>query len=556
MKKYPNIGIPKLSNVEAEKGEVIISPDGITYAIDGKSHAAGGTNIVAEQGAKILSKHVKLPENVVYALTGKEEKKSPSKLIRRTDKYSDILDSTELKYDELTRKTARMMFEKNKAYNDAVFDAQEEFKNSKKRVKGKALMGGPVGFDPFQNVPNFQVIQQPSMGYSTRENGIKTSYFEPFANDPYFTQNIASKRGKKLNSQDKEILRQRQETLSNLRTLYPTYGQQLEREYAKYINKSDALENDIYLKKEIVTADGQRKLLKDATDAEIDASKDIIFTNTRTGGRDIIDFIDAQNQGFYPRLKFQADPVNTPIQPLPSRDPRELPIPTPKLNIPPVNPQTPPEPTKRGLDWQSILNGTQLGLAAADLATLRTKPPYYDYTPSELAYTRFEPVNTKQQERAFNLAAQSLQNSNLPEQVKQAQLADLSAQMRDGINQIDINNYQGDLANDNRNIQLYTQVRNDDIRRQNDSNLRFSQESDRRNYMKDVQKQVLIDKMMNTIQAQVANRLDLALIGDLTRNYEVGSDGKVYYKSNQGGPMSFDQLKAYALPSQQTSSRK
>ncbi|MGL5077862.1 MAG: hypothetical protein ACRDBG_18830, partial [Waterburya sp.] len=282
MKKYPSIRLPKLANIEAEKGEVIVNPDGVTFAIDGQPHSKGGTDILAEYGSKVYSKKLKLPKGVVYSLNGKDEKESPSKLVRRTDSFAEILEDADFyRHDGLRRKTATLMFEKNKAYNETVFQAQEEFKrgkgmkNSSTMAQSGTLIPDPlsdidyfnlqegipfllpqqrtkVGQNPFsfENTKNFAVSDQRSLGMSYADKDNRYFTFRPFADSEYFKTDLQKKRGEKLTPADKEILRRRQEELSNLRTLYPNYGQQLDREFAKFQKKSDLLEKDKFLKKE------------------------------------------------------------------------------------------------------------------------------------------------------------------------------------------------------------------------------------------------------------------------------------------------------------------
>ena len=193
---------------------------------------------------------------------------------------------------------------------------------------------------------------------------------------------------------------------------------------------------------------------------------------------------------------------------------------------------------EKGIDWQSIINGTQIGLSAFDLATTRTKPPYYDFQPTELAYTRFEPINTKASERAFNLQREAIQNSNIPEQQKLALLSSNYGQMAEGVNQVDLTNYQNKLANDNRNVDRYYQARNTDIQRQEASNMKYVAESDRRNAQASMQRQAYVDNIMTVWRTHVNNRRDIGLVNQFSRNFDYNLNSqKVEYQAGQGVPL-------------------
>jgi hypothetical protein len=608
MKEYPLIELPGLDPIEAEKGEVIVNPSGAAYAIGGKSHAQGGTKMVAEPGSYILSKHLKLDRKVVKALGYKEGSASPAELSKKspTDKYLEIMNSEDDdRYDDLAKKTAALMFQKNAARQDMIYEAQEQMK-AKKGMKndlshaqsrlGKFQSGGaidpskvdpnwgpwsndvyggleilatgevinqgvlpqdhsspqPLRKDVFGNAPNFQINNQRTLGWSERDTqGVPTMYSRPFANDPFFSPEMdqARKTGKYTAAQ-KKLLGERQQRLSSLSEQFkarPDEADMIQKEYAKYLKAADSIEQDQFIDKFVIGPDGKEIPLSTASDEQIDQAKGFRYHNKRTGKDDVVDYRDRQNQGFDPVLRYQMNPApldttNLPISRMPVK-----PTQAPNLpNLKSIPSGQAPGEIHKGMDWQSIINGTQIGLLAADLATTRTKPPYYDYAPSEIAYTRFEPINTKQQERAFNIAAEQINNSNMSSQQKAAYLSSMYGQMAGNVNQVDITNYQNKLANDNRNISLYDQRRNTDIQRQQDSNLKYTQEADRRNYQAAAQRQAYMDNMMGIWSDHVANRRDVGLVNQLSRNYDYSfNNEQVDYVPGQGSPVNNSRLKAF-----------
>ena len=563
MKKYPLIELPGLNSIEAEVGEVLVNPDGVTYAIDGKPHSKGGTKMLAESGSYILSHHLKLDNEVVKSLTGVDKKLSPADISKKfdTQKWADILESRDKRYDKLAKDTAALMFSKHSAKQSTIYQAQEQhkakkgMKNDLEDAMSKTMFqsGGGTGStaggtpNPFSNVQGFTVNTDRTLGFSEMVDGVPTMQYFPFANDPYFDIDKETLKGGKLTKDQKKILGDRQMRLSTLQQQFPgEQGIAIDKEYAKYIKAADEIEPDKFIDKFVVSEDGTEIPLATATEAQIDAAKSFRYFNKRTGKNDIVDYRDRQNQGFYPQLSYVQQPAPLDTSNLPIKAQPINSLKAPALNLRKVPVADAPSELKKGVDWQSIVNGTQIGLLAADIAATRTKPPYYDFAASELAYTRFEPINTMQQERAFNIARESIENSNLPQQVKAAQLANMYGTMVEGVNQIDLNNYQNKLANDNRNIQTYTQARNTDILREQDSNMRYVAEADRRNYLASAQRQEYLSNIMDTWSKHVANRRDVRLVNQLSNNYDFNfNTEQVEYVPGQGVPANKNRLQAF-----------
>lgn len=612
MKQYPLVQLPGLSAIIAEKDEILVGPDKVTYEIGGKTHKQGGTKMLAEEGSYILSQHLKLPKKVVKSLGYAEKEMSPAKLSRMSDtsKFKDVMDSKDKRYDELAKKTAAIMFEKNAARQDLIFSAQEDYKQSR-GMKNDADMassnlqkrfesGGSIGpvYDDYtsgvlappqnsnilfgnqtpygfvtdsqaqavaaQQYPGFgKNVQGPvpygdrstnllatdTVGYSTVEGDKRAMYFRPFADDPYFDIQKELLSGGKMTAAQKKMLGERQQRLSTLKTQFPgEQGALIEKEYAKYLRDADKVENDQYLDKFVKLADGSEIPLAGATDAQIDQAMSFRYLNKRTGKPDLVDFRDRQNQGFDPTLRYEQDIPLGNFDPLPQKGlgPVKSTTTSPLLAPKTVDPAQGPGAVKQGTDWQSIINGTQIGLLAADLALTRTKPPYYDYRPSEIAYTRFEALNTKQQERAFNIGRAAIENSNLPPTVKAAQIANMSANMAQGVNEVDSMNYQNKLANDNRNVGVFNQARNFDIQNEQQKNLAYVAEADRRSAQAAEQRQVYLTNIMDVWRGHINNRRDIGLVNQFSRNYDYNLNSQqVEYQQGQGVNPNANRLEGY-----------
>jgi len=132
-------------NIEAEGKEKILTASGILATISGKSHAAGGVPIQAQEGDKLFSQKIKLPKTIVAEILNKKvsqvSKMSPAELAGKypTDKHIDTLNDD--KKDQFAKNTAEINLNKNLATLETIFQAQEKFKQSKGIETGKMMTG-------------------------------------------------------------------------------------------------------------------------------------------------------------------------------------------------------------------------------------------------------------------------------------------------------------------------------------------------------------------------------------------------------------------------------
>lgn len=396
------------------------------------------------------------------------------------------------------------------------------------KVGGKRDLSFVTEQDPMKL---YSFANRDKYGYSM-EDGLVTVRQKPLAGSPYFQQQRDILNSRPLTDTQKKVLAAHQDEISHLERYGTPDGLELGRAVAKYHREADKIEKDRFLTKHIELPDGSQVELINATDDQIQRAVKIRYKNLRTGQDDLVDLRDRQNQGPNPEMLFQAKPSIPTLEKLPSRN-LGLKVPP---GVPPVpTPPTPGVDDKPGMKQTTsvgnLVNGVQIGLLALDLATVRTKPPYYDYRASELAYTRYKPINTKQQERAFNIARESIMNSNLPETVKASQIAGMQASMREGMNQVDLANYQNALQNDNSNINRFFEVRQNDNLREQDANMRFVFEADRRRALADQQRQVYLTNVMDIWRQTVDNNRNLGLVNQLSPNYDYNkANNRVEYQ--------------------------
>jgi hypothetical protein len=593
MKKYPYQNLPGLNNVEVEGGETVSLPDGRTFKFVGRKHNKGGIDVSVPEGSLIFSEKVELPKEVVKNLADMERKMSPAKLSKKydTNTYAERLTDTSGRYDLLDKKTQELMLIKHQMMQENIFSAQEDFKKTKNfRSNGKSKRQ-TNGNSPGNFISNDNIGSAPDV---IAQYGMEVGSLDIFKN-PYGPPNIPFYQGQapyqvaegtpqlllenlgaplpavqnnlldpkyantKLKGQNLQDYKEYQRFLTGDPTVFNKYG--IDNSKIEGVKRLTALN---WLEKQATQTPDKNitgKALingrwEPLTKENVDQATDFNFPGFVDGlpgnGLPGRDYARTSNQ---PHVFYEQNPIETPGLNVDYGQPiSEGYLPTlPKKKFIPLKSdlKSPkffePEEEPKGLDWQRIINGTELGLNALQMANIKVKNPYYQYQPSQLYYTRFEPINTKQQERAYNIAKESIENSNLPELVKKARLADMYAKTVEGINQIDITNAQGNLQNKNQNVQYAREVMNNDIQRRNQANYVYVQEQDRGQENAYNLRQELLGNSLGIWKEHVKNREEVDLINQNFRNFKYLQQGnRVNYLPGQGNNMNFNQLAPYS----------
>lgn len=589
MKEYPFTNLPLLNNSEVEGEETVQMPDGTLYKFEGNKHSRGGIKAFLEDGSRVFSQHLKLDRKTVKDITGKDRSMSPAQLSKKYDPtpYSDILLDRSSRTDDLRKNTAQLMASKHQAMQDVIFNAQEGHKDYNR--KGHFKYGGEKKYQSGGDVTGLSMIvpqQMPMdiqnpwanqgnrlenahniMGMSIPDGRFVRSVYNPLAGHPFLTQGLNKKTGE-FTGPERAIIEDFQTKLS-----YPQreFGlddrstQQFDAQYAQVLRKSMNDDPDKFLEAYIETPNG-RVPVSQATDEQINTGKLIKF-NKRTGMPDLVDGRQGNvgerttNQDAFPTIETvlrHQDPVwdSVPNQ-LPQRGGLEYtrPLPT-KTETPADVIEDKPEVTlpeddkvRVGIDPEQMLLGIQTGMDLLGLASLRRGVPNYQYTPMQAAPVRFDPINRLSQDRGFNIAKEALDKSNLPDEVKQAQLNQLYASNIEGRTQTDLTNYQGNLGVQNQNTQNTVGAINANNQNRNAANQAYLQELSRARYMEAQQKQTYIDSMLERYRGYAENRMNLNLVNQLSRNYDFSPrSGKVNYVEGQGYNEDFGNLSAYQTP--------
>jgi hypothetical protein len=138
------------ATIEAEAGEKIMGQG--LYSIGGKSHAEGGTPIIADQGDFIFSDSTDLafPQELAKMITGKEiakaKSRTPAALADRYKKLNEnMLQAQKGEYDDLNKKTALYNIQNYMKKLGQIAEFQEAMKGYPDGRPEMARLGGKIG---------------------------------------------------------------------------------------------------------------------------------------------------------------------------------------------------------------------------------------------------------------------------------------------------------------------------------------------------------------------------------------------------------------------------
>ena len=194
----------KEANIEAEKGETILKPDGELGKFLGKKHSKtsnAGTPAQVEPGSFIYSDKIKLPKEFGTTVFDKEVNKvskvASGELTLKipTKMYLDVL--RDEKSDERAKNTADIMLKKNLQGLQVVFEAQQMFKEDNGIQEGTMMANGGYlpkaanGNDPYASIRDFVAKYSKNKESQWLTDKPKSQYlyqsapeFEKFVTDP------------------------------------------------------------------------------------------------------------------------------------------------------------------------------------------------------------------------------------------------------------------------------------------------------------------------------------------------------------------------------------
>lgn len=477
-KKYQQGGTTNLVPVEVEDQETVQKPNGELHKFNGNTHAEGGIDAYLEPGSRIYSDHLKVPKEVASTILGTKvtKKLSYADLSKKFDttKWSKILDNPDS--DKYAKETAKLKLSNNNSMLDIIFQAQE-------LSKGKGLQG------------KFQDKQYAQMGLTVGDDPImrlKKTY--PERSDTLPEILITGKRTVK----DYELLDRWFDQNSNKRNTTQTVNKPNPSniDYTAFDQAFNRGSNDVVSPQtESVNEKVEQKdwnVLMSGVPGEFIIPPGFPPNLNPNAGKTVLPLVEPD----------RSKPQVAPVQPIPTRSGGKssskkstapLPVSTPdgsgdidmrswkpldllgtplpssvtseRSGVPDISNyevdipgSTTSDKKKSAFGIGSKLAGTilDIGLAASD--KLRVVNPQYRDLRKQPLFSRFVDFDDKEAGRNMSLNIQQIQNSNMPEEVKQSRIADLNAQYKDYTAKIDFANaqrYEQKIGQDTEKLQNY-----------------------------------------------------------------------------------------------------
>lgn len=500
-----------VANAELEDKETLVTPDGELSKIEGKTHAEGGEMVNIPDQTRIYSHYLKAPQEVIRQVLGKESKKKMSyaDLSKKfpTKPYIDILEDPDSDKYQLT--TAQVSLANNLAKLDTIFFAQETDKS--RDSKNKFQQGGT--FDDYM----FGRTNAPARPDPT-EYG-KGLYSVPFTRTPTTSTNVAPTPLTFYRPMVEE------EQLGAFPIPIPP-EQIKDYELPEVVIKSRGKQPKSTTKSIAVKSDPVVPIVED--DQLWNVPTELSLLPQRNPA---IKSLGTQESESVPSPEQVADViVGSDDQNYPGRDKR-------KWNF------------KPGIGYELAGTIADIGLALSDKLRV-SEPPLYDRRKYPL-FTRFVDFDDKEVQRMYSKNIQQIQQSNIPEQVKQAQINAINAQYQDYQAKVDFGNlqrYEDKRERDTNKLQQYLDSNTDqrvadiDFYRQ-----RKARVDDLRNAFKADRKVRVVNALKN--YAEYADKI--SKLNEFNPNYKVNPiTGRVDFREREQSDLNSNLLNTYSKRNQ------
>ncbi len=541
-KDYPFLNFPDaIANVEVEKDETVMLPNGTVYNIKGKKHKDGGEKVFLPDGTKVFSEHLKLPEDIATKLVGRKTKKSsPAQLSKKfnTLKYKEMMEDNTGKWDRLAVQTAEMMFNKNIAHQNAIFETQEDSKN-KKQTDIFKYGGVYKSKTKYQNGGQYPYKLNPSVNEEdnlvTFDFGNQNTGLQPRSENPDLF-------GKQSQYNPAHVVWQKYYYGEDTNAI--NFQQRHGEAYKHFTGQDYRYDNKTRTDGKYGNVTAHAPLFSTTMQGTKEGKVTLqqYLDNPSIGdsyGVDLSKAFDKKSKDPFYEVNIFAEPKAT-IEPfdfnVTSLQGKPIkPLATPELNLPDLLPNPPASnvPERKGPTQEDMLYGVQQGMLLTGLASLGKENPYFNRTELKPIYKRFDPINNLAQERAFNLMRENIESSNLPEQVKQAQLQNMGAKLMESTGQVDLQNYQGKLQLDNDNRQILQNTLNQNVQNRELGNRQYAMDKARVDELYNRQKMGYINNMLDLWRGRVEEQSNVNLLNQMSRNYNI-VNGKGTFDAGKG----------------------
>lgn len=591
-------------NAELEDQETLVTPDGELSKIEGKKHSEGGEKVSLPGGTRIFSEFLKAPSEIVKEVLGKESKKkySYADLSKKFPTQPSISILSDPNSDQYEKTTAELTLANNLGKLDTIFYAQEKEKEQKAGNKfkysgiKKYQMAGMIDnpSEGFQKAPvqyyDYFSKDKGTVGYFNLSNisnrfqptGTENVLVDPDTNSMFMRRsdgsydyvgvqstprtNVTSNVTTKVPSVKQEYgkglysvpLTRTPTTSVNIAPTPLTFFNpvvQLEEEYVPQVPTDLQLvmperTKNYELPKVVPTNRGTKSRPKSKLKP---ANPNAPVTTPQVPEQNpLVKFYPESGEDIRPELELtdQVSPiigrsfVNEPVVP----------------NIPTVNQvadiivsedDQDYVPTEKKWDWSKFgvspeLAGTvaDIGLALSDRLRV-SEPTFYDRTKTPL-FTRFVDFDDKEVQRMYDRNIQQIQQSNIPEQVKQAQIAELTSKYQDYQAKVDYGNlqrYEAKRERDTDKLQSYLDTNIDQRVADIES---YRMRKARVDQLRDAYKAQRKSRIVNSLKSYAEYADQISKANEFTPNYRINPvTGKVDYRPQQQSQLKDNILQQY-----------
>ena len=407
---YPELG---QGNVEVEDQETVKTPDGKLFKFEGDTHEQGGIQTQLPGGSIIFSDHIKAPQNITELVLGRKTNKkySYADLSKKfpTQKSLNTLKNPDS--DQFETNTAELTLNKNQAMLDTIFGAQEAEKMQKSKTKfqkgGKlyAQAGLKVENNQFNMSPQDWITYQATGAFPTtpiNSQGYDYQFDYPTVHtepSPTVTTGVVLPQGIGL----ADMSMPQFNVPTDLQLVMP------DRSKAQPVQRKPI---------------GKGRPVKASTPAPLEDN----FKTSIPVPFDSIPQRDLSSQLTYSRNPFEKTQTESDTNTT-SSDSENYPGFAKSRGK-----------SKFGINPKLAGTIMDIGLALSD--NLNVEGPVLFNNKTYPLFNRFVNFDNKEPGRNLSLSVQQIQNSNMPEQVKQAQIAQLTAQANEQQSQVDFGNQQ------------------------------------------------------------------------------------------------------------------
>lgn len=508
-------------NAELEDKETLITPDGELQKITGKKHSEGGEEVNLPGGTRIYSEYIKAPQEVVRQVLGKESKKKMSyaDLSKKfpTQPFIDILDDP--KSDDYQKTSAQIKLANNLGKLDTIFFAQEKEKESKSNDKFQ-----------YGGIKKYQMAGKVNPTFEDYIFGrVQPMDYQQLSDYPYDYPKVHTEPSPTVTTG----------VVLNLRNDKPI----------QTINLPEVEIVDESTNKPVPQISNRRTKSRPKTKSDI-TQPNAPVTDTE---------ISKQSNllKFYPRSSVDERPEMDIEQVVSNRNFNQTAdvVPNPEQVADIIigeddkhYPGTPKRDFKFGISPELAGTIADIGLALGDKLRV-SEPTYYNRQKTPL-FTRFVDFDDKEVQRMYDKNIQQIQQSNMPESVKQAQINELTSKYQDYQAKVDFGNlqrYEAKRERDTEKLQKYVDYNVDQRVADLDN---YRQRKARVDELRDMFNAQRKSRIVNSLKsyAEYADQINKA--NEFTSNYKVNPiTGRIDYKPQQQTNLTENILNQYAKSS-------